>query len=155
MSEFIEILKTGDEKALREVRVPFPESLSQVNEAIEALKNRKHDYGTCVYAMSISAVIVFNYLSNILGTTGFQVSCADMDILARTRNFKWGRILNYENLLYPQYCDDEHFPSWRVLLEENKDELAKRAKAKLNENDVAHEDVLAHWRKLAKAGINS
>jgi hypothetical protein len=107
--------------------------------------------------MSHAATATFNYVASKLGVTGFQASCADMDILRHTRHLEWGRVLNFENLLYPQYCDAEHFPGFAELLELHKDELAKRAKALLEKDAVSptHPNVLAHWKALAANGGNS
>ncbi len=48
-----------------------------------------------------------------------------MDILRRTRGYKMGfRLVDYGNLLYPQYCDAEHFSGWRGLMNENAGQVA-------------------------------
>lgn len=139
------------EQQMREAKVPTPGDVDELVAYIRGLVERPHDYGTCCYAMSMAATAAFNYVARQLGVTGYQASCADMDILSRTRGWKWGRLLNYENLLYPQYCTDEHFPPAGVLLEEHKAELAKRAAALLEKNPTAA--VADHWRGLvANAG---
>lgn len=139
------------EKQLRDTEVEYPKTLEELNEIIKQLTGRKHDYGTCVYAMSIAAVASFNYVAHVLEVTGFQASCADLDILRRTRNYENGfSIINYDNLLYPQYWDDEHFPSKEQLLEKNKKQLAKVAKRKLEEsNGYVHPEVKKHWQMVA------
>ena len=143
------ILRDGDEASLRDINMPWPENEEEMTAIIRALAERTHNYGTCVYAMSISAEAAYNYIAKQLGVTGFQAGCADMDILARTRHLKWGRILDFENLLYPQYANK--FKAWGALLEENKIELAKRAKKNLEENPGAAPGVVAHWKRLAVA----
>lgn len=144
-------LKTKTEKELRETEVVRPKTLDELNKIIEQLTERKHDYGTCVYAMSIAAVATFNYVAGKLDVTGFQASCADLDILRRTRDYENGfSIINYDNLLYPQYWDDEHFPSKEQLLEKNKEQLAEAAKKKLKEsNGSTHPNVIKHWEMVA------
>lgn len=156
IKEDLDKLKSMDERELREYGVPWPHDIEELTKIIEAMAEREHEYGTCVYAMSISAVAAFNYISHKLGVTGFQASCADKDILARTRNLQWGRLLNYEDLLYPQKCNKEHFPNAETLFEENSEELAKRAKKLIkevidNDRDV-HPDVLDHWLMLITKG---
>lgn len=141
-----------DEKEMRESEVPKQESMEELTGYIRSLVEREHDYGTCVYAMSMAAVAAFNYVAHKLGVTGFQASCADLDILARIRGMKGGfRIINYENLLYPQYCDDEHTPGWQIYLVENAEWLATEAAKKLAERGTAHPNVAAHWQRLAKS----
>lgn len=92
------------EKELREASVPWPQNERQLLEYIHSLVEREHDYETCVYAMSMAAVAAFYYVSHKLGVTGFQASCADLDILRRTRSLDGPfMLLKAEDLLYPQY----------------------------------------------------
>ena len=140
------------EKEMREEKVPWPKTLKELREYINGLVEREHDYGTCVYAMSMSAEAAFNYVAHKLGVTGFQASCAELDFLRRTRGLEWGKLIDYNNLLYPQYCTTEHFPSIDNLMRDNREELSKRAKKLLDENKDACEDVKDHWKKLASYG---
>ena len=141
------------EREMREAEVPFFDSEEELIAYIRGLVDRPHDYGTCVYAMSMAAVAAFKYVSKKLGVTGFQASCADLDILRRTRGWEWGKLLDFDELLYPQYCDEEHFPSVATLLEKHADELAKRARQKIEETGgKAHPNVLKHWQRLAANG---
>ncbi len=139
------------EQELRETKVEFPKTLDELNEIIKQLTERNHDYGTCVYAMSIAAVATFNYIGSKLGCTGFQASCADLDILRRTRHYEDGfMITDYNKLLYPQYWDDEHFPTKEQLLEKNKEQLAKKAKQLLEDsNGSTHPNIIEHWKMIA------
>ena len=141
-------LETATEQELRDMKVDWPDSVTQLRLIIDTLCNREHDYGTCVYAMSMAAEATFKYVAHKLGVSGFQASCADLDFLRRTRRMKAGfSILNYENLLYPQYLTDEHFPTHVKLIEDNKKELGKLAQEKLDKDgDRAHSDVAAHWK---------
>jgi len=139
------------EKELRDFEIPSFKTKKELMKFINDLVKRKHDYGTSVYAMSMSAVATFNYVASQLGVSGFQASCADMDILTRTRNLKHGfRILDYSNLLYPQYLNDEHFPNYKTLIKKKKEWLAKEAKNLLENNKKAHETVKKHWEYLSK-----
>lgn len=148
--EAIEAAAVQTEAELRDSKVPWPESEDAMVEYIRGLVDRPHDYGTCVYAMSMAATAAFQYVAKRLGVTGFQASCADMDILRRTRSLEWGKVLDYSNLLYPQYCDDEHYPPWRSIIEGNRSEFAKRARQKLAESGgIAADGVVKHWRWLA------
>jgi hypothetical protein len=138
-----------DEATLRASEAPWPKTLDELSAYIKGLVEGPHDYGTCVYAMSLSAVAAFHYVCHELGTTGFQVGCADLDVLRRTRGLKGPfAIVDAEQLLYPQTADihgkvDEWLEKWRPWLKE-------QATAKLAEGGDAHPDVRAHWKKLAK-----
>lgn len=137
------------EQEMREAEVPSPKSQKELLAYIESLVNREHDYGTCVYAMSMSAVATFNYVAGMLGVTGFQASCADLDILRRTRSLKGPfSIQRGEDWLYPQYDPEERLRKFRVEISEW---LSAEAKQLLKERDSAHPNVVAHWQKLAGA----
>jgi hypothetical protein len=140
------------EQEMRDSKVPTVEDDEELKKYIHDLINQEHDYGTCVYAMSMAATAAFNYVASKLGVTGFQTSCAGMDILRRTRRLKSGfMILDYENLLFPQYCNSEHFPGWTELISKNREMLSQKAKELLrNSSNNTHPDVKAHWIKLSK-----
>lgn len=142
-----------NESEMRDAKVPRHKTPEDLLGYISALVDRPHDYGTCVYAMSMAAEAAFNYVASKLGVTGFQASCADMDILRRIRGIKGGfRIACTENLLYPQYCDSEHFPGFRDLMsdKDNQQWLADEARKLLADKpDMVHPNVKAHWIKLA------
>lgn len=141
-----------DEQAMRAEKVPSFDTAEELQTYIVRLVEGPHDYGTCVYAMSMAATAAFNYAAHKLGVTGFQASCADMDILRRTRGWEWGKILNYDDLLYPQYCNAEHYPGYADLLAQPdvQAELSKRAKAKLAETtEHTSGAVIDHWKRLA------
>lgn len=142
------------EEQMRDEDVPWPTTVEELAEYVKGQIDREHDYGSCVYAMSTAATAALRYVAKELGVTGFQASCADMDFLRRTRGLEWGRVVDYSQLLYPQYCNDEKFPSLTHLLRANREELAKRARVKLAEEDLEHviPGVVAHWRILADGG---
>ncbi|KKL57061.1 hypothetical protein LCGC14_2239190 [marine sediment metagenome] len=145
----VEEVSNASEKELRDQEALHPKSSEELTAYILALTAREHDYGTCVYAMSMAATAAFNYVAHKLGVTGFQASCADLDILRRTRRLKGPYALqDYANLLYPQYCDDEHFLSADQLLHEHREWLAEEAQKLLNEGNGACGPVTEHWKRL-------
>lgn len=143
-------MQNMNEQQLREYDPPWPKTEDELLAQIRALVNREHDYGTCVYAMSIAAMSTFNYMSHAVGgATGFQASCADMDFMRRSRNLKHGfRILDYGKLLYPQYCVDEQFPGWSTAIDDNIERLGPAAAALLAETPYADDRVVDHWKML-------
>lgn len=137
------------ESEMRDAKELWPKSEKELLKYIRDLVGMEHDYGTCVYAMSLSAVAAFNYIAHKLGVTGFQASCADLDIIRRTRRMKNGFcIVDYENLLYPQY--DILDKVRKNLNEAISGNLKKRAAELLSEGRGAHPDVKARWEKIAK-----
>lgn len=146
-----EKLKTATEERLRDCKAPSPKTIEELVAVVEALREREHDYGTCVYAMSIAATAAFNYMASALGVTGFQASCADLDVLKRTRGYKHGfRVIDYSNLLYPQYKDHLTLSPDRMLAEDDglRRRIVAEAKKLLADGSGAHPDVVAHWKYL-------
>ena len=136
-----------DEKAMRALAAPFPKTLDELAAFIKTLVDRPHTYGTCVYAMSLAAVAAFNHVSHVLGVTGFQASCADMDILRRTRSLERFMIVNGENVLYPQYDLMGQVKEW---LGECAVDLKKHAAEKLlTDGATAHPAVRYRWQQVA------
>lgn len=140
--------KAPTEAEMREAKAPWPDTVEDLAAYVAALVDRPHDYGTSAYAMSLAAVAAFNFVGKRLGTTGFQASCADLDILRRTRGLDgpFG-VVKAENMLYPQYDIPGQVREW---LDEWRPWAAEQARKRLAErgND-AHPDVLARWRELA------
>jgi hypothetical protein len=135
------------EAEMREAKNVWPYTIEQLIEYITSLVDRQHDYGTCVYALSLAAVATFNYVSHQLGVTGFQASCADLDFLRRTRHIKGPFIvLRGEDALFPQYNLSEKLEK---VLADWQPWLAEQAREKLLETSGVHPDVKAHWGKLA------
>ena len=137
----------SSEAELREAQGPWPKTIEQVAEYINSLIDRQHDYGTCVYAMSLAATAAYNYVSHKLGVTGFQASCADLDFVRRSRQIKGPfMLIKGEDALYPQY--DLHGKLSEALAEWEP-WLREQAVKNLAESPEAHPNVLAHWKKLA------
>lgn len=146
MSETQEV--KSRESEMRAADVPWFKTPEELIDYINGLVNEQHDYGTCVYAMSMAAVAAFQYVAGVLGTTGFQASCADLDVVRRTRHLKGPFILlKGEDALYPQYNLhgrlSEALASWRPWLKEEAGKL-------LVESPNAHHEVVAHWQRLAE-----
>lgn len=136
------------EQEMRAETAPTFDTVEELQGYITSLVEREHDYGTCCYAMSLAATAAFNFVASKLGVTGFQASCADLDILRRTRHLDGPFvILKGEDELYPQYDNHQKLEECRVMW---KDWIAEQAKAKLEKSaDSAHPNVVAHWKKLA------
>ena len=136
------------EKTMRDETVPTPETVDELAAYVRSLVDGQHDYGTCVYAMSMAATAAFNHVAKALGVTGFQASCADMDILRRTRRLEGPfMLIDGEKALYPQYDLPQKLAEFLVDI---KPWLAKQAAKKLAEAPGAHPNVYAHWRQLAE-----
>jgi hypothetical protein len=143
-------LNDMNEKQLRQYKTPVVESIEELATIINSLANRKHDYGTCVYAMSIAAHATFRYIANHLGVTGFQASCADLDFLRRTRNIDAFKIVDYSKVLYPQYHDEINNICVDKIIAENKDYFRAECKRLLKNPEHASANVIANWKAVLK-----
>lgn len=144
----IEDVRKYSEEQLKDLMVGFPRSTEELLSIMSVLIDREHDYGSAVYAISLSTLAAFNYASGKLGITGFQASCTDLDFLRRNRRLDNGFcIINYNDLLYPQYR--HKFKTYEQLLEDNKQRLGEAAIERLKETPNAHPEVISHWKMLA------
>lgn len=144
-------VSTASETELRDAKVPWIKDREELMAYIDKLAERPQDYGTCVYSMSMAATAAFNYIASRVGASGFQASCADLDVLRRTRHWDRFCVLNLEDAIYPQ-------SDLRVKLDEylakNADYLRDKAREQLDkygDEEYIHPDVRAHWEKLANA----
>ena len=140
------------ETEMRDSEVPRLDSTDALAHYVHDLVDRPHEYGTCVYAMSMAAVAAFNYVADQLGVTGFQASCADMDILRRTRRMERFTVVDLSNALYPQY--DLH-ARLQESLDGIKPWLKEEAQRLLDSEKQAAPRVIDHWRKLASAEVSA
>lgn len=137
-----------NEQEMREAEVPQLKNPGELLAYIDGLVSQEHDYGTCVYAMSMAAVAAFNYVAGRLGVTGFQASCADLDVLRRTRRIKGPfMFVDAAKMLYPQYDIERDV---REAIEKWMGWASVEAE-KLLAGDTAHThpNVVAHWQRLA------
>lgn len=136
------------EEQMRDEEVPTFDTLEQLNSYIKALASQEHDYGTAAYSVSLAATATFNYMAHRMGITGFQASCADLDIIRRTRHLDGPFILiKGEDELFPQYDNVRKLAEAR---EEWKPWLKEQAKQRLATSQPFTVDrVVDHWKKLA------
>lgn len=137
-----------NEKEMREADVPTPKTADELAEYVRSLTEREHDYGTAVYAASMAAVAAFNHVAHRLGMTGFQASCADLDIIRRTRRLHGPfMLIRAEDMLFPQYSIEGKV---REALNEWLPWAREQARKKLAEPLVhVHPEVMRRWRELA------
>ena len=133
------------EKDMREHKVPWLKTMGELTEYIQSLIDIPHDYGTAVYSMSLAGVAAFKFVAGSLGTTGFQASCADLDMIRRTRLIKGPfKIIDFSDMLYPQYRDKFHS---QPISKDVWEWLQKIAKENMEKADNEFEDYLV---KLGK-----
>ena len=138
------------ESEMRDMDAPRPKSWDELRDFCEPLFAKENDdYGKAVYCMSLAAVAMFNFAASKVGATGFQASCADMDILRRTRHMENGfQIVNYDNALYPQYLEGDH-TALIAIFDEIAPDLADAAAKLIEKNPGANARVIDHWKRIA------
>lgn len=117
-----------------------------------------HDYGTVVHAISacaLAAAWAANRAEGACGgIAGFQAGFVMWDFVRQWnhKNNKTGmRLINYDDLLYPQHANKFD----KTLTPSTWEHVQKEAKAKIEEaHDDAHgyavhPDVMAHWQSIA------
>ena len=62
------------EQEMRDTEVPRANTIGELSDYIESLVQQEHDYGTCVYAMSMAATAAFNYVARRLGVAVGQAA---------------------------------------------------------------------------------
>ena len=127
----------------------FPEFFRELTEDYE------HDYGTVCHAMAaigLAAMWAFNKSEGARGgITGFQAGCVMWKVI-RHMNYednKCGlRLLNMDDLLYPQY---EH--KFCSISSDTWETVKKEAQKRLSERGTAHPDVVSHWESIVNGKV--
>lgn len=113
----------------------------------------QHDYGTCCHAIIAMAVAAIEKMSREFGITGFQHSCVMWGIIRREfrdHNKLGLRLLDYDNLLYPQFQDE--FRQIEIS-EEQAEKIRKQAQANIDEGGMVAPAVEEWWKKLASGWL--
>lgn len=122
---------------------------------LNELANEPHDYGTICLAIAFGAMAAAWAIekSPSGGITGFQAGCIGWEMLQR-----WGapsigklgaRLLNYDDLLYPQYAHE-----FNAISAETWERVKKAATDRLAEiGGEGHPSVIAHMQSVADGNL--
>ena len=136
-------------KAANEIHTP--EDLT--NFAKELFENYQHDYGTVCHAVSALALAGAWLGTKIEGITSFQAGFVMWDFIKEWKfsNNECGlRIINYDDMLYPQY--EGKFTS-KTINPWQWNKLQELAKKKLEEELGVVESVRAHWQSIVDGKV--
>ena len=110
-------------------------------------------YGTAPRAIAQAALATAWYLATDFGITGFQAGCTMWDFIEGwmfTDNKCGMKIVNYDDMLFPQY--DDKFD--KTISKDTFEALQKEARKKLEERgDYVHPAVKQHWIAIASGGV--
>ena len=112
------------------------------------------DYGKICYAISACMLAALNYVdrSEIGGITGFQASVIGWEMVRQliiTDKRAILRLVNYDNMLYPQY--KRNFD--KVIDSKLWEKLQKQAAENLEKHPDAHPNVTKHWQSIVDGKV--
>lgn len=113
-----------------------------------------HDYGTICHAIASAAIGAAWAVERTPqgGITGFQAGAIMWEFITHWMSDYEGKplkLLDYSNMLYPQY--DDKFAA--TIPQSTWEYLQKEAKKHLKETKDAHPNVKAHWESIVKGNI--
>lgn len=116
-------------------------------------ENYNYDYGVAPRSIAQATLAVAWYLAREMGITGFQAGFVMWDFITGwqfTDNKTSLKIVDYDNMLYPQYAHKfEKTISSRVW-----ESLQKVAKENLEkDSEHAHPAVVAHWQSIVDGKV--
>jgi hypothetical protein len=115
-----------------------------------------HDYGTVCHAVAACAIAAAWAANEAPGSgggiTGFQAGFVMWDFIQQ-----WGfpsnkcglKIVDYDNMLYPQY--ETKFA--KTLSKDTWEQLKKEAAINLKDCEHCHPDVINHWKKIVGGDV--
>lgn len=117
-------------------------------------ENCNEDYGGAPRSMAQACLAVAWYLADKFGITGFQAGCVMWDFIlgwTYTSNQTSLKIVDYDNMLYPQYWDKFE----KTIAPETWASIQTAAKKNLEEDRgyTVHPNVLAHWESIVAGKV--
>lgn len=146
-----------DEFQMRDYLREKRKEIKTFDDLIEFLRyvkdNCNYDYGVAPRSMSQAALATAWFLSSEFGITGFQAGFVMWDFIRDwlySSNECGLRIVNYDDMLYPQCADRFH----KTISKGCWDSIQKAAKKNLEErHEHVHPDVKAHWQSIVDGTV--
>jgi len=111
-----------------------------------------HDYGTMCHAVAACALAAAWASCKEIGLSSFQAGFVMWDFIKNwtyTTNECGLKIIDYDNMLYPQYSDkfDKNIDkdTWKAIQE--------KAKANLDKENFACGSVIHHWKSIVEGYV--
>ena len=118
----------------------------------ELINGYSHDYSSSAEAAVACILAEAWHMSSELGLTGFQAGCIGLRFLSRwsySTNRLGLRIVDFDNLLWPQYS--EYFR--KRITDAEWERLKQEASKLLSDTPNAAQNVKNHWQRLADGYI--
>lgn len=109
-------------------------------------------YGTAPRSIAQAALATAWYLASDFGITGFQAGFVMWDFIRDwmySNNECGMKIVNYDDMLYPQYEDKYE----KTISKSTFEALQKAAKKNLETSGYAHPNVINHWESIVKGNV--
>lgn len=114
-----------------------------------------HDYGTVCHMVAAGAVAAAWAMNQSKGAqggiTGFQAGAVMWEFIRHWNHSgedKPMRLLDYNDLLYPQYAH-----KFQVISKSTWEWAQEKAKENLKNSSYANPEVIAHWRSVAEGFV--
>lgn len=148
--------KVLDEMEMRDLLRDKRKKIETLDDLIEFLTyvkdNCNYDYGVAPRSIAQASLATAWYFSNIFGITGFQAGFIMWDFIRdwKYQNNKLGlKIINYDDLLYPQY--EDHFD--KIMTKPMFEDLQKVAMEKLEKGENVAPEVRIHWMRIVNGYV--
>lgn len=114
------------------------------------MNDYNHDYGTICHALAAGAIATCWAMNKKAGITGFQAGAIMWQFIKEWMRYDSPlKLINYENMLYPQY--ESYYR--QEISKDTFDWLQKEAKKALEENPDATERVKKHWESIVNGKV--
>lgn len=115
-------------------------------------ENCNTGYGTAPRSIAQAVLAVAWYLATDFGITGFQASFVMWDFIRDwlfPRNECGMKIVDYDDMLYPQYWDKFE----KIITKDTFEALQVAARKNLESSKQAHPNVIAHWQSIVDGNV--
>lgn len=118
------------------------------------MNDYNHDYGTICHAITAGGIATMCAMNNHEqgGITGFQAGAVMWEFI-RNWNYEHNKLgmklLDYDKLLYSQY----EYTFNKTIPKSTWTALQEQAKFNLQKEELANDDVKAHWQKIADGHV--
>lgn len=146
-----------DEFELRDKLKEERKNIDTFDNLIDFLRNIQDNYncgyGEAPRAIAQASLAVAWYLADEFGITGFQASFVMWDFIKDwlfSSNECGMRLVDYDNMLYPQYEDKFQ----KTIGSDTFESLQKKAQQLIETNgEYAHPAVIEHWKSIAAGKV--
>lgn len=109
-------------------------------------------YSIAPRAIAQAALATARYLASDFGITGFQAGFVMWDFIfdwQYTSNKCGIKIVNYDDMLYPQY----NYEFEKTISKYTFEALQKEARESLEDKRYAHSNVVNHWKSIVDGSV--